>query len=575
MCDNTIERNIKEKIVSQKGLFVVKACPGSGKTLSVAERLAQMLSKWDHPYKGIAVMSFTNVAWKEIEKYISEKYNIITPISYPHFLGTIDSFINQYIFLPFGHLVMKCNTRPTLVGEPYGSWFGKNLNAQFDNFSYDSSGELFTAHPKRTPRNWKSNPNIKNAIEKIKVNFNKGGYATQLDANFFSMKILENYPQIAKALSYRFPLLMIDEAQDTSKIQMKIIDLLIKNGLKEVMLIGDTDQAIFEWRTAKPKLFLNKYDEWKENSIDLEDNYRSSQKICDFFVNISSFNKIQAVNTSYKEFDFVPEIWEYKDNNFNEVIKKFLDLCESNEIGLTPQDIAILSRSKNLLHKIRGIKKENSQLDPWNDIISKNIAKSRFFFDTINYKDAVHLLEKTVCEIKVGKRFCNKKELESIIKEYGFVQWRKEIYKLVRLLPKTKLQLGEWKEKANKVLKENQNIISDFQLKTKRDMGTNKYSKMCFTDIFTKKEVRINETEYTIGTVHSVKGETFEAVLLFVGKKAGNGQKYANVFNSKIEEDEELRTIYVAITRPRKILVVAVPEGDKEVWEQTFFEGDG
>jgi len=40
------------------------------------------------------------------------------------------------------------------------------------------------------------------------------------------MRILEKYNAISKALVYRFPVLMLDEAQDTSEVQMKIIDLL-------------------------------------------------------------------------------------------------------------------------------------------------------------------------------------------------------------------------------------------------------------------------------------------------------------------------------------------------------------
>jgi len=72
----------------------------------------------------------------------------------------------------------------------------------------------------------------------------KAGYANQDDANYFGMKILEHYPKVAKAIIHRFPLFMVDEAQDTSEIQMKIIDLLIDNGLENIMLVGDPDQAI-------------------------------------------------------------------------------------------------------------------------------------------------------------------------------------------------------------------------------------------------------------------------------------------------------------------------------------------
>jgi len=577
------EEVIKEKIIKEDGLFVVKAGPGSGKTLSVAERLVQKLEEWKCLTKGIATISFTNVAWKEIEDFLFKRFNINTPISYPHFLGTIDSFINRYIFLPFGHLVMACNGRPELVGpphndwEPIGSgwlWYWNNIECnkycKLNNFSHDINDNLFNFYSKSHFNKCQSNHEF---CSKLKKRFNKKGYATQLDANYFALKILEKYPQIAKALSYRFPVLMIDEAQDTSEIQMKIVDLLIKNGLKEVMLIGDPDQAIFEWRTAKPELFEKKYKGWKH--VDFNENYRSSQKICNFFSKISSFDKpFKAVNKKYKDFDFIPQIWEYCENqNYDEIIKKFLELCKGKEIDLNSKSIAILARSKDLLQEIRGMKKEYMSLEPWNDRISKNIIRSRYLYDVGRYSEAFHALERSVCEIKKSKGFCSKQELKSIIEEYSFVQWRKEIYKLISFLPSTELQLGEWIEQTNKILKKNQCIIFGSQLNIKRDRKPNKYSELYFDEIFAKTEARIDETKHTMGTIHSVKGETFKAVLLFVKKNAGDARRYSNVLKSNIEESEELRTIYVAITRPRKILVIAVPREEKVIWEDKFLKG--
>jgi len=80
-----------------------------------------------------------------------------------------------------------------------------------------------------------------------------------------------------------------------------------------------------------------------------------------------------------------------------------------------------------------------------------------------------------------------------------------------------------------------------------------------------------SETErYTIGTVHSIKGETFMAVLLLAKHKGANGQIYESILNDRISTNEELRTVYVAITRPRKILVIAVPHSDIESWKTKF-----
>ena len=96
-----VQRSI---VFDKKGKFVVRACPGSGKTYSVAARLARLIGAWDKKHQGIAAISFTNAAWQEIRLQLETHFGITTSINYPHFLGTIDSFINQNIFLLSGIL---------------------------------------------------------------------------------------------------------------------------------------------------------------------------------------------------------------------------------------------------------------------------------------------------------------------------------------------------------------------------------------------------------------------------------------------------------------------------------------
>lgn len=92
----TLSDSQREIVFNKSGKFVVRACPGSGKTFCVGARLARLIHSWEKRHEGITVLSFTNVAWQEIEKKCSEKFRL-TKIAYPHFLGTIDSFINKYI----------------------------------------------------------------------------------------------------------------------------------------------------------------------------------------------------------------------------------------------------------------------------------------------------------------------------------------------------------------------------------------------------------------------------------------------------------------------------------------------
>ena len=565
---NDIFENLSEtqrKIVFEKeGKFVVRACPGSGKTYCVAARLAYKISKWKLTHQGIATISFTNTAWQEIERQVTTHFKIKKPIPYPHFLGTIDSFVNRFIFLPFGHLVLGCRNRPVLVGEPHGSWTSKYFSESFfPNLTYDINGNLFPINKTIMPRNWRENEHIIRAKKRLL----KAGYANQYDANYFGMRILECYPKVAKAIIHRFPLFMIDEAQDTSEIQMKIIDLLIDNGLENIMLVGDPDQAIFEWHDAKPQLFIAKYNEWKDNSIILNENRRSSQNICDFTFGLSTLSEPSlAVNEELKNFPFVPEILIY--DNITELVDYFKSLCTKFNIELTPEKVAVLSRSKGLLNYIMGIPETRNSQSPWKpdvDPYSIDFAKGKYFFDNGDFRKGFKLIQNAIIKTLSSTPYCSSKDLEKVIERNGFADFRKKIYALIKLLPITDCSIGEWIEGANDIFKKNRVDIQLKIKKSKRDIH--------FDELFGSENKRILETDYRIGTIHSVKGETFEAVLVVLRHK-GVGKYYKTLLreNVSVSENEELRIVYVGITRPRRVLLLAVPDEENKVaWENKLF----
>lgn len=555
----TLSDKQREIVFDKSGKFVVRACPGSGKTFCVSARLARLILGWEKEYEGIAAVSFTNVAWREIEKKYSEEFQLGDRISFPHFLGTIDSFINKYIFLPYGHLVLKCKSRPTLVGEPHGIWTGKYFSdSLFDNISYKIDGSFYAINDRVMPANWLDNVNI----TRSKKNINKGGFATQSDANYFAMKILEGFPQIAKAVALRFPYLIVDEAQDTSEIQMRIIDLLIANGLNEVMLVGDPDQAIFEWNDARPDLLNQKFNDW-ENSIVLNESRRSSQLICNATFNISSLEEVSsAVSEVVKNFDHTPRVILYNDN-LPLIVADFIEECNQGGIVVSEETVAVIYRSKNLINDITGIPEVPFGSSPWttHDNYTKDFAKGKFLYDNGDFKGGFKAIEKALLKQVRNLPFCSEETIEETIRRIGFVSFKSQVFGFISLLPKTDTTLGNWVKATNQILTENK---LKFQLST-TNAGTN----YTFQQVFLNESEKVTDRNYRLGTVHSVKGETFDATLLVL-KTKGIGKAYKTILNQNISisESEELRIAYVGITRPRKILVIAVPnQENKTAWE--------
>ncbi|NUU61259.1 ATP-dependent helicase [Paenibacillus agri] len=557
-------------VFEKSGKFVVRACPGSGKTYTVAARLAHRMSNWNSPNMGIAVLSFTNVAWKEVGRKLNDNSGSV--VSYPHYLGTIDSFINKYIFLPFGHLIMECNKRPILVGEPHGTWSGGNYGRDYDQYfdctSLNINADIISTTTDMTKFHfgWKNNidgsgnKHVKN-IRNVKEKFWKLGYATQADANYFSLKILEQYPNISRSIAIRFPEMIIDEAQDTSEIQMSIIDQLIENGLENITLVGDPDQAIFEWNNARPNLFTDKFNEWIENSIILNENRRSSQKICNATAQLAYFdNPSTSITETVKDFEHIPEIIVYDPANIQATLDYFLELCGKHEVEVNHDNVAVIFRSKSIQNLI--YKQPDFIKEPWlvGKKFVKDLAKGKYMAVNGDSREAFRLIERAVYKGQNYRNYCSQYELEQWISKKGLINHRKEIHRIIEMLPEPTGSIKSWVLRANTEL-----IANGVTLQLRIDEDS---SECTFDQIF--KAVTDKDAIFRLGTVHTVKGETFESVLLILKEKGAKGRLYRTMLtqNYKTIDDEELRIAYVGMTRPRKLLVIAVPnELNKSAWE--------
>ncbi|MCK5111817.1 MAG: ATP-dependent helicase [Arcobacteraceae bacterium] len=555
----------QREVLKANGKFVLRACPGSGKTFTVTAKLEDLLNSWSSNYQGIAALSFTNVAWKEIQKNLID--NDIS-FRFPHFIGTLDSFINRHIFLPFGHLVMGCVNRPELVGEPYGSWsypiLGKGYLAYFqyfDLFSLDIHDCLINIGDTTScffGSKWEQVGHTNNIL-KAKNELFKKGFATQSDANFFALKILENYPEIAQSLVSRFPYFIIDEAQDTTEIQMAIIDKLVENGLEEIILVGDPDQSIYEWNFAKPDLFIQKYEDW--DSAILNDNRRSSQTICNHTYYLSSLDTCSTSVACQPEIK--PEIIIFDKNAVNDTIDYFIETCTNNGIEINEQNVAVIFRSNSFIDLIKGTTSVgfgvNTNVWATGDYWTKDIVRGKYLYDNGDYITGFKTVKYGLIKFLSKSKSVTKEVIESLLEDIDMdlLRFRTEVYKFIDSLPDTRnisirdfiTAINENNEGFNLALKEATSLT------------------VCelFRDITTQEHKNCR-----IGTIHSVKGETFEATLLLL--KTGVSTHYTTMIKEgNYHLVEEMRNVYVAITRPRQLLVIAVPnEKHKIAWERVL-----
>jgi DNA helicase-2/ATP-dependent DNA helicase PcrA len=87
------------------------------------------------------------------------------------------------------------------------------------------------------------------------------------------------YEELLKKWQKRLHYIQVDEVQDSSAKQFMFVQLLA-NYHKNLFVVGDPDQTIYEWRGAKPELLVE-FDKLFKNSktIILNQNYRSTPQI--------------------------------------------------------------------------------------------------------------------------------------------------------------------------------------------------------------------------------------------------------------------------------------------------------
>jgi DNA helicase-2/ATP-dependent DNA helicase PcrA len=199
-------------------------------------------------------------------------------------------------------------------------------------------------------------------------------------------RLLIERREIANVYAEQFQHIMVDEYQDTNRLQAELIDLLaIKH--RNVMVVGDDAQSIFAWRGAE---FTNIYEfpkRYPETSLyKLEINYRSTPEILSL-ANVSIANNkrqfpkmLRAVKRSK---DLKPALVPCSDVEQQSafVASRILELRDN---GTTLEDIAVIYRSH--YHSIE------LQLELARRNIPYRVQSGVRFFEQAHIKDVVSYL---------------------------------------------------------------------------------------------------------------------------------------------------------------------------------------
>lgn len=245
-----------------EGHAVVSAVAGSGKTETLVGRVRQLLK--EHTPAQIAVVMFNRDAREAFQKRCQKAIAGPAPE-----IRTFNSMGNKIVqrlvsqgLLPDAKIVEKDFQRAKIAAQVFTRVFksingddaapDKELIDEFISFillvksEVRSAEEVFDSRP--YGKSALGFPDAFRLYEQQRIKMKIRFFEDQV---YDPVKLLLRHPEYQRLIANKVDHLIVDEAQDVNGIQIELLKMLAGTRAK-VMLCGDEDQAIYEWRGAKP-----------------------------------------------------------------------------------------------------------------------------------------------------------------------------------------------------------------------------------------------------------------------------------------------------------------------------------
>lgn len=340
-----------------EGPLLILAGAGSGKTRVLTVRTANLVAQGLASTDEILAVTFTNKAAREMENRIIKLLREIgSPVHGRMWISTFHSICAR-ILREHIHLLDYKPFFGIYDSSDQVSMIKKVLTVlNIDEKTHPAKGFAARINSAKTdalsPDDVKKRRHLMDdrslaVYEKYEHEMKR---ANSLDFGDLLMKTYQlfvDYPAVLEAYQSKFRYIMVDEYQDTNRIQYLLVQKL-SEAHRNLCVVGDEDQSIYSWRGADINNILDFEKDFKDAKVvKLEQNYRSSQTI------INAATKVIRNNTQRKDktlFTENPEgdpiIIREENNEYDEarfVVGELHKLLQSGDFAAT--DIAIFYRT--------------------------------------------------------------------------------------------------------------------------------------------------------------------------------------------------------------------------------------
>lgn len=333
--------------VDHDGHAVITACPGSGKTRTIIAKVLRCIDELAGTPRKVACITYTNTAVHEIENRIRQQgtgvdegcheVSTIHAFCLNNILGSYhwmtESYRNGYKILPSDHDAYK-----QLVNE-VGDKFG------LDDFKKDQFEQL-NRRPDGTPI---SNSIPPEAALAFWEELERRGYIDFCNIVYYSYRIVRENPSIAHNLSCRFAYILVDEFQDTSALQVELLELIHAVEQTTFFLVGDPEQSIYSFAGAQRELMAGFARTIGAEGFPVSGNFRATTPLVECAERLIA--RVPAmISTSTRAALYSSVYYEHTPDSFTAMTDYFLPFLEAN--GIPYGSAAVLAQQWTLLRPL-------------------------------------------------------------------------------------------------------------------------------------------------------------------------------------------------------------------------------
>jgi len=584
------------KVTDLSDVLIV-AGAGSGKTRVLIHRVAYLVEN-GVPGENILALTFTKKAANEMVSRLKDmsNYSPKTKMSTFHslavdilkeFSGKSFEIIDENDKSKIIKSILKRETFETDIAlKSFLGWLSYTRNLCISPYKIELDDDV-------TIRDYKK---IASIYRDDKQKIGNGGVFDFDDLLEKAVILLSQKSGVCRLLHRRWSHILVDEYQDTNKIQYRFLSL-IRGVNTQLLQVGDEDQLIYSWRGADINHILDSYK--KSISSDsvhcvlLNTNYRCSGNILELANNVIACNKERTGKSlvAHKDSGEMVKIKEYY-NSYEESKDVVKSIKKWKADGINFSDMVILIRTNMLSRPIERALIQGK--------VPYYLHNSTAMFDTKEIRLLISLLKLTenpnevfyfegimdVVKFGIGEVALNKMKASIKDSEVSVIEYlelhpahssNERVKQLIRLMKKAKefVAGGQLKEAANYWLvewdlmsffkKEEQEkkmdvcllflgVLDDYEQDCIVDMSTPSVSNFQEQRLIDDAIVKTGETDAVqIMTIHKSKGLEFDNGFI-IGMQDG-------AFPVQLEKDgciaeEDVRLAYVAITRFKNQLII-------------------